>query len=234
MSESYSIAGSTAMQLPLSRCNCERGRYAVLRGLRGVCPTPMSVTLRSSRGRTTAPLELESKGQSRRSRTSAHQHRVRCISALANRYGAIADWRSRLSSKSALDTIYSAELAPIFVNPEQRAMLFIASVQDVGKIDGKYTVSLRGAINFKTDFLLNLSCSDEQAQGIMATPRQNESRIAVVASIDSIDGARASNAGVSDNHSQINVRGRLVDFQFLGAYEGDVEEIFSTFRELGH
>jgi hypothetical protein len=154
------------------------------------------------------------------------------ISELAKRHGAITDWRSHLRDRTVTDPIYSAELASALLNPERRPALFIGSVRDVDQIEAKYVVSLEGVINLETHFLLHLSCSDQQAKSIMAEPRGESNRLAVVVATSLVDGAQQKDEGESSSsRTEINVEGELLDFEFLGRYHGDLHEVLSTFRK---
>jgi hypothetical protein len=153
------------------------------------------------------------------------------ISELAKRHDAVTDWRSHLRDRTIIDPIYSAELTAALINPERRPVLFIGSVRDVGQVGGKYVLSLEGGINLRTHFLLHLSCSDEQAKSIMAEPRGESNRFAVVATIVSVDSAQRRDEGASSRRTEINVTGELLGFEYLGPYRGDRDEVFSTFRE---
>jgi hypothetical protein len=122
------------------------------------------------------------------------------------------------------------ELSPTLINPERRPVLFIGSVQDVGQVDGKYIVSIQGLVNLDTHFLLHLSCSDAQAKSLMAEPRGDNNRFAVVATVSLADSAQRKDEGASSGH-EINVEGELLDFRYLGPYHGDLLEVLSTFRK---
>jgi hypothetical protein len=153
------------------------------------------------------------------------------ISELAKRHDAVTDWRSHLRDRTIIDPIYSTELTAALITPERRPVLFIGSVRDVGQVGGKYVLSLESVINLRTHFLLHLSCSDEQAKSIMAEPRGESNRFAVVATIVSVDGAQRRDDGASSRRTEINVTGELLGFEYLGPYRGDRDEVFSTFRE---
>jgi hypothetical protein len=172
--------------------------------------------------------EEAEKAAQKATQEAARQER---ISELAKRHDAVTDWRSHLRDRTTIDPIYSAELTASLINPERRPVLFIGSVRDVGHVHGKYIVSLEGLVNLNTHFLLRLSCSDEQAKSVMAEPRGEDDRLAVVATIVSVDSAQRRDEGASSRRTEINVEGELLGFEYLGPYHGDRHEILSTFRE---
>ena len=159
------------------------------------------------------------------------------ISALAQQYDAITDWRGHLSGRTAFDTIYSAELSAALVNRTGHLTLFIAELKDVGLTDGgNYVLLLDGFVNLRTHFILRLSCNDDQARKIMSAPRREEDRFAVVVAINAIGSDAGTTvddkASLSGHRPGIPISGTLVDFRSLGPYPDDLQEILSAFKKL--
>ena len=86
------------------------------------------------------------------------------ISRFGERYNAVTDWRKALQGKTLSDTIYSAEVAPIFVRTDGRPVLFIASLRDVVNDGDHYTIYLDGRINLHSEFRLVLKGTSDQAK----------------------------------------------------------------------
>lgn len=172
--------------------------------------------------------QQEQNNREEAARRAKAQQTEQSISQFAETYNAVTDWRNALRNKTATDSIYSAEVTPLFVRTDRRPLLFVVSLRDVTTEGDHYMIQFEGRINFRSKFRLLLDSSADEANLLMSQPSDSLNRYAVVAQIWSVDSAEGETGGKSISLA----RGRCVDVMALGRYIGDVSDILSTFRSL--
>ena len=154
------------------------------------------------------------------------------INKFADKNGAIVHWRRSLVGKTFRDTIYSAELSQVLIRGDRRPILFIVKLKDVQESGEKFIAILEGRVNIHTHLRLVLEASAEQARALMAQPRGEQGKFAVVASVVRVSSSTETLSGPdgqSDERPVLIVEGHCVDTVFVGQYVGDTIEIFDTF-----
>jgi len=162
-------------------------------------------------------------------RTEADEARIQqSIVQLANANGAILDWKRAFGGGRAMDELFTAELAPVFVRADGRPLLFIASLRDVNTSVAGYEIEFETRANLKSKVRLTLQCSREQANQVMQEPRDSGGRYAVVARILAVKsgyeliGQDAAEDGERDQHRITVASGNCIQFLYIGHYVNDV------------
>jgi hypothetical protein len=152
------------------------------------------------------------------------------IATFAARYNAVADWQKSLRSQNPGGTIYTAQVAPVLVRSDARPMLFLASVRDVVKEEGRFVLLFDGRVSLGSRFLLRLDASTDEANLAMSHRRNDPAdRFAVVATITSVDSSTMAvhdEAG-TEQKPVSQASGRCVDLMPIGSYWGDILEMVS-------
>ena len=120
--------------------------------------------------------------------SAAEEKRIRgLVNEMALQWNAITDWDGSFD-RSRTKPIFTVELEKAIVGPRP-ILIWDASVDDVKRTNGAYTVQLSSTVGDAT-IRFSLFCTEELAQGFLRGPEGTALEFAVVASIDHVEKGR--------------------------------------------
>jgi hypothetical protein len=132
----------------------------------------------------------DSRERDARTRAQAEQRWRSQISAIASKWQAEPNWKSRLKHREDLGTFYSAEINRALLERPGERFLFVGTIEDVmPSQDGKYRVLVGPAFSdFDPPLLfLDLTCAGDVVRPLLeAEDRSAEKEYAVIASLNHI------------------------------------------------
>jgi hypothetical protein len=175
--------------------------------------------------------QREQREQGEKAREEKREREDAIISSMAGRYNAVTDWRQPFTKGvQFVSKVYSSELTPLLVRPDNRPILAIGTVRDVSVEEGAYSIQLLANVNLSSKVIFKLRANHDQVAQIMGRqePRALSSLMkwAVVAQISSVEssglGESGDANGVGETPPRSIANGRCLDLAYLGSYYRDL------------